>query len=258
MTAAANDLAAVLAAVLVDRCDDPRAVDRVDRALSDALCGLESLLDGAPDDDALHAAVGLAVGLLADARAGHLDRIACRVAAPLVVERLARAAGEGAIEAALAPVLALLGALAAVPDPPGRPSSAADPTPDPALPLEVAVAASIADPTQRSRLLDVLATATVHVPVLHGEVRDTHLALRLLPLVLRDGPVACAFTSASRLAEVAAEAGRGPVPTLELTGAELPLLWPAGHGLALNPGSVLGAVLTEGQVLALASRAPTG
>lgn len=246
MTPVATDLAADLAAVCIDGEGDPGRMARVDDALADALLALESL-----DSSAV---VGLAVGLLADLRHGHLDRIACRVASPLVIERLVRAVGEAEIDGALAPVLVVLGALAVVPDAAGHVSSATDPTPDPELALEVALSAFLSGTADRVRLLDALAEHTVHVPVLHGAVEGDRLALRLVPLVLRDGPVACAFTSARRFDEVVAEAGGRSVPTVAMTGAELVELWPAGHGLALNPGSVLGAVLSEREVRSLPSR----
>lgn len=250
-TERAAALAEDLAAVLIDGTGDAGQVDRVDPALADALSALESLAGRGPAVDAV---VTLATGLLADLRDGHVDRTTCRVASPLVVERLVRAVGEDAIEGVLRPVLVVLGALAVVPDAIGHLSSATDPDPDPSLPLEVALAACIADPSCRGRLLDVLASAVVHVPVLHAAVEGEHLGLRLVPLVLRDGAAACAFTSTGRLDEVVAEAGGRGVPTMAMTGAELVELWPAGHGLALNPGSVLGAVLSEREVRALPSR----
>lgn len=239
-------LAEDLAAVCIDGEDDPAAVARVDDALAGALLALESL-----DGDAV---VGLTAGLLADLRHGQLDRTACRVASPLVIERLIRGVGEAEVDGVLAPVLVVLGALAVVPDAAGHVSSATDPTPDADLALEVALASFVSDPTGRGQLLDALAEHTVHVPVLHAAVDGDRVALRLVPLVLRDGPVACAFTSGRRFAEVVTEAGGRAVPTMAVTGAELVELWPAGHGLALNPGSVLGAVLSEREVRSLLSR----
>lgn len=255
-----SPLADDLGAVLIDGVDDPVRVARIDAALADALLALEALADAdSPGPrQAIDAVVGLSARLLADLRDGHLDRIACRVAAPLVIERLVRAVGEAEVSGALAPVLAVLGAVATVPDAAGLVSSATDATPDPDLALEVALSSFVADPSQRDALLDVLAEATVHVPVLHATVEDDHLALRLVPLVLRDGPVACAFTSVSRFDEVVAEAGGPAVPTMPVTGAELVELWPAGHGLALNPGSVLGAVLSAREVRTLPSRGALG
>lgn len=239
-------LAGDLAAVCIDGDDDPDRIARVDDALAGALLALESL-----DCDAV---VGLVAGLLADLRHGHLDRTACRVASPLVIERLVRAVGEAEIGGVLAPALVVLGALAVVPEDAGHASSATDPTPDRDLAVEVVLAEHLAGPGDRSRLLGVLAEHTVHVPVLHAAVDGDHLALRLVPLVLRDGPVACAFTSTRRFEEVVAEAGGRAVPTMAMTGAELVEVWPAGHGLALNPGSVLGAVLSEREVGSLPSR----
>lgn len=242
MTALIDDLAAVC----IDGDDDPGRIARVDEALAGALLALESL-----ECDAL---VGLAARLLADLRHGHLDRTACRVASPLVIERLVRAVGEAEIDGVLAPALVVLGALAVVPDDAGHTSSATDPTPAADLAVEVALAELLAEPVDRGRLLDVLAEHPVQVPVLHAAVDGDRLALRLVPLVLRDGPVACAFTDTRRVDEVVAEAGGRAVPTMALSGAELAELWPAGHGLALNPGSVLGAVLSEREVRSLPSR----
>lgn len=249
VTREAASLAEDLAVVLIDGDLDPARAARVDDALADALEALEGC--GTSADPAAPAVVGLAVGLLATARHGGLDRTTCRVAAPLVLERVARCFGTGA---AVAPALVLLGALAVVPDPADQRSTALDAAPDRSLPVEVALAASIDDPSGRGAMLDVLAGATVHVPVLHAAVDGDRLALRLVPLVLREGIVACAFTSPERGEEVVAEAGGGAVPVLSVTGSELVELWPPGHGLALNPGSVLGAVLTEREVRSLPSR----
>ncbi len=252
VTPAASALAEDLALVLLDGDPDPVRTQRVDGVLADALGALEALLSD--DADAVVVAVvELAVRLVAELRYGAHDRTTCRVAAPLVLERVARCAGTGG---AVAPVLVLLGALAAVPDRGGRSSMALDATPDPSLPLEVALAERIGDPTAHGALLDRLARSTVHVPVLRAAVEGEQLSLRLVPMVLREGVVACAFTSAGRYEEVVAEAGGDGAPVLAVTGAELVELWPAGHGLVLNPGSVLGAVLTEREVRSLPTRAP--
>lgn len=242
MSALAEDLARVL----IEGGADPDRIDRVDGALAGALDALASRVESLERNELVDAVAALAIQLLVDLRGGELDRIACRVAAPLVSERVENVLGP------VEPLLGLLGALAAVPDGSDEASQALDPGPDPDLPVEVALAAALADPVRRSELLDVLATSTVHVPVLHAEVRQDQLALRFLPLVLRDGVAACAFSHPSRFEEVGA--GGPDVPTMELTGAELVDLWPAGHALSLNPGHVVGAVITEREVRSLARR----
>ncbi len=247
---AASAFAEDLALVLLDGDLDPVRTERVDGVLADALEALEALVSD-DADPVVVAVVELAAQLVVDLRHGFLDRTTCRVAAPLVLERLVRCAGTGA---EVAPALVLLGALAVVPEREGRRSTALDATPDPSRPLEVALAERIGDPAAHGDLLDVLARATVHVPVLHAEVAGNRLALRLVPMVLREGVVACAFTSPERCEEVVAEAGGATAAVLAVTGAELVELWPAGHGLVLNPGSVLGAVLTEREVRALPTR----
>lgn len=247
---AAAALAEDLALVLLDGDHEPARTERVDTALADAIDALASL---APEDDgsALAAVAALAVQLLVELRHGRHDRTTCRVAAPLVLERLARCAGTGAD---VAPALVVLAALAVVPEPHGRPSRALDPTPEASQPLEVALAATIGGTAERGALLDALACSTVHVLVLHAALEGDRLALRLVPMVLREGVVACAFTSPARYEEVVAEAGGQVAPMLAVTGAELVDLWPVGHGLVLNPGSVLGAVLSEREVRALPTR----
>lgn len=250
VTPAAAALAEDLALTLIDGDLDPARAARVDDALADALEALEAVMTGEVGP-ATEAAVSLAVQLLVEARHGRLDRTTCWVVAPLVLERFVRCVGVGA---EVAPVLVVLSALGVVPDPTEQPSTALDPTPDPSLPLEVALAASIEDPSRRPELLDVLATSTVHVPVLHAAVEGDQLAIRVVPLVLREGVVACAFTSPERYDEIVAEAGGAGGAVLTMTGAELVELWPAGHGLAINPGSVLGAVVAEREVRSLPSR----
>ena len=143
VTPSAAALAEDLALVLLDGDLDPVRTARVDDSLADALEALEALLSD-HGDPALAAVVELAVQLLVELRHGRHDRTTCRVAAPLVLERLVRCAGTGPV---VEPVLTLLAALAAVPDGAGHRSTALDPTPDPSLPLEVALAASVEDPT---------------------------------------------------------------------------------------------------------------
>lgn len=250
VTSAAAALAEDLTLVLLDGDPDPARTERVDSVLAAAIEALASL---APEDDgsALAAVAALAVQLLVELRHGRHDRTTCRVAAPLVLERLARCAGTGDD---VAPALVVLAALTVVPEPDGRSSTALDPTPDGSEQLEVSLAASIAGTAERGALLDVLARSTVHVPVLHAAVEGDRLALRLVPMVLREGVVACAFTGPARYEEVVAAAGGQVAPMLAVTGAELVDLWPVGHGLVLNPASVLGAVLSEREVRALPTR----
>ncbi len=243
MTTLAEDLALVC----IDGCNggavDPARIGRVDRAVADALAGLEQAV-GAPEAGELaEALASLVTQLVLDLRHGRLDRTTCRVAAPLALERVARGLGT---TGPVAPALTLLTALAELPDEPSQPGL--DPSPDPDLPLEVALAGSISG-SPRGDLLEVLGASSVHVPVLHAEVLDHHLSLRFLPLVLRDGVAACAFSRPSRSTAPG-------VPLLELAGAELADVWPPGHALSLNPGSVLGTVLTEREVRTLATRVP--
>ncbi|HAS10382.1 MAG TPA: hypothetical protein DCS55_07680 [Acidimicrobiaceae bacterium] len=239
MTTLAEDLALVC----IDGAVDPARVRRVDRAVADALAGLEQVVGGPDTGELAEAVASLVTQLVLDLRHGRLDRASCRVAAPLALERVACGLGT---TGPVAPALALLTALAELPDDPDEPGF--DLSPDPELPLEVALAGSISG-SPRADLLDVLATSSVHVPVLHAEVLDHHLSLRFLPLVLRDGVAACAFSHPSRSTAPG-------VPLLELAGAELSDVWPPGHALSLNPGSVLGTVLTEREVRTLTSRVP--
>lgn len=238
-----------LALVLIDGVDEPERVAVVDEAVAGALEALEVLGDDPDADELLEAVVALVAQVLVDLRSGLMDRVACRVAAALTLERLEQCTGmKGRDE----PVRVLLAALAAVPERGSDPSRSLDPAPAPDLPVEVALAGALSDPTQRPALLDVLATSAVHLPVLHTEVLDEELAIRFLPLVLRDGVAACAFTHPEHFSEVAVDGTH--LPILEVTGAELSDLWPPGHDLALNPGSVLGTVISEREVRSLADR----
>lgn len=247
-------LAEDLAAVLIDGRAATGRNHRVDTALAAALEALEAIgpADGVvPLDRAgVDAVVTLVVQLVVELRHGGLDRPTCRATAPLVLDRVARCFGA---PDRLEPLLVLLSALSVLPDAPGGSElpRALDGRPDPDLPAEVALEAALADPARRRDLLDSLATATLFVPVLDVAVEGEAMSLRLLPLVLREGAVACVFTSQARWDEFVSAAGVPATPALELTGAELRDLWPAGHGLAVNPGSVLGTVVSERDVRAL-------
>lgn len=170
-----------------------------------------------------------------------IDRPTCRIRAAAVRDDLA---ATGLLDTG-GPLSALLDELAVLPDGPERHALALDPTPDPSRPLEMALADGTFDPAGQ-----------LFVPVLDLAVRDEGLALRFLPLVVRGAPMIAAFTSAARVSEHATVAGVGEVPLIELDARELARVCPAGHGIAVNPGAVLGCTLSAEQVVALSALRP--
>ena len=152
-----EELASALDAVLGDAGAAADAELRlVLHALADAAEGLESILDTRPG--ALDPTVEIAViELLHDVRDASADRVGLRLRAGLAVPRVVEALGDHHDPAgrdmmvAAAPLLVLLGALAVLPDE-SLGARFLDPTPDPDRPIELAMAAMVDDPGERSAL----------------------------------------------------------------------------------------------------------
>lgn len=244
---ATHDLADLIAGVVFERDGDAPLPDcaarlRFDDAFAGALETLEEQFDTLGDE----LAAGVYV-LLRDVRAGVVERMDARVTAGILVRHVAAVAGVASVE----PLIRVLGALAVLPDGPDAHDRALDPTPDPSSPIEVAMAAVVDDPGLRSRLRHAVHEGTLIVPVLDLDVRGSELSLQCLPLVVRGAPTIAVFTSEERLAEHAAAAGVGEIPTIEIDGDELSTICPPGHGVVIDPGWVLGCVLEEDEVRAL-------
>ncbi len=215
---------------------------RLDDAVADGLASLEQHFD------AMGAELGVAVFvLLHDMRNGMVDRTSGRVTAEVLLRHVAATVGVASAE----PLIRLLGALAVLPDGPETYSRALDPTPDPESCIEVAMAALVPDPGARGELRRVVHRGSLLVPVLDLGVADNSLSLQCLPVVVRGLPMISVFTSAERVAEHLAAAGICEVPLVAVDGGELSAICPPGHGVAINPGWVVGCVFEEIEVRCL-------
>ncbi|MCA1656445.1 MAG: enhanced serine sensitivity protein SseB [Actinobacteria bacterium] len=99
-------------------------------------------------------------------------------------------------------------------------------------------------------LLRALAAAQVYLPAPAGKPAGAPIPFPLLDV--GGAPFVPAFSSLAQLARFRPGGG----PYLELEGRALAATWPDGHGLALNPGSELGATLTAEQVERLGEAPP--
>lgn len=242
-----HELAALIAATFFELDADaplpsPSARRRLDDAFGGALQSMEDHFESLGDE------LGMATFvLLRDARNGIIDRTSARVTAAVLVRHVAAAVGVASVE----PLIRFLGAMAVLPDGPERYQRALDPSPDPARPIEVAMAAQVVDPGQRGALRRAFHEGSVVVPVLDLGVEGDSVSLQFVPLVIRGMPMISVFTSAERFAEHVAAAGIGDLPVVEVDGHELATVCPPGHGIAINPGWVAGCVLEEIEVRSL-------
>lgn len=256
-------LAADLDAVLFGHARNPAPTARVDSALVDALDGVRWLLETsiATADDVTPTTAEIArvaFDLLVDARHGRIPRPFVRLVAGTAFVHVG---ARSCLHPSAEPLLTVLAALAALPvDTDEAPSLEAQP--DPGCRVEHAIAATLRDPAARPALLDALRAESLQVPVLGvdvgGEAAQQRAEVQLLPVVVRGRPAIAAYTSTSRIEEHARAADAGEVPALLLRGAELARVVPAGHGLVVNPGSLLGLGLSETEVRSLDDRRPGG
>ena len=228
---------------------DLHSTRSADDALAAALEAFEAVLDQLGEETA-----AATYELLRGVRQGEIDRATARIAAGGTLTRILADVETAEDSGPLAPLAVFLGALAAMADDDATAHSF-DATPDPELPIEVAIGATLADPGARGDLCRTLEHGVLHVPVLDLDVTDDGVAIRFLPIVVQGTPMICGFTSPERFADHLAEAGVGEVPLLEVDGAELARLCPSGHGLAINPGSVLGLALDPIEADVLSARA---
>ncbi|WP_436796285.1 SseB family protein [Actinospongicola halichondriae] len=238
-------LGVLLAAVFFDTDALPSTssdIATVEDSLVDAVDALDEHWIGLGDDLARAILV-----LLRDMRHGRLERHGGRVTAAVLRRHVAATIGL----ASAAPLVHLLGAIAAVPDGDGPHQRALDPAPDPDSAIEIAMAAQVADPGARSGLRRALVDSSLLVPVLELGVEGDAISFQFLPVEVRGMPMISAFTSSERVAEHAAAAGVDAVPLIEVAGTELAMVCPPGHGVAINPGWVVGCVLEEIEVRCL-------
>lgn len=232
-----RDLADVLAAQFLSPAGTRlRRRDRA-RAVRAVIDGLD-LADAYRDHlgDALVADLLL---LLRGVKDGTIDRVSCRVTAQTLLRHVVHAID---LDTALA-LVRLLGALAVVPDGDVRMIHALSPVPSPGHAVEEAIAAHLAGDGPAAAVRHALFAATIVVPVLGMGTEAGSITLRLLPLVGRDGPMVSVFTTAARFEEYRHAAQIGTIPTVDVEGWELSVLCPPGHGVSINPGSVLGCAL---------------
>ena len=230
-----------LARVLLGRDADgpdpsPAEVWAVAAGMERALGALDRGLDDLGEQ------VGRAVfELLRSLRSGTTDPSAARFTARVLLLHVGARVDVSTVE----PLVEFLGAVAELPDDEGL----FDATPDPDLPIEVALAAAVADPGARGPLRRAIFEGTLYLPVLEVGVEGEQLALQFVPIVARGCPLVAAFTSRDRL---------GDLPHLAVDGHELAALCPPGHGVMLNPGALLGGVLDEIEVRCLPAAPAVG
>lgn len=199
------------------------------RSMEAAVVALEGCLDELGDD------VGRAVFvLLRDLRAGTIDASSARFSARVLLLHVGARVDPTTVE----PLIVFLGAVAELPDD----ERLLDPTPDPDLPVEVALAAAVADPGARGGLRRAVYAGSLHLPVLDVGMEERQVAIQFVPLVVRGCPMIAAFTSRDRM---------GDLPHLDVDGHELAAICPPGHGIVVNPGAILGGVLDEVEVRCL-------
>ena len=186
--------------------------------------------------DALAAAVFV---LLRGVKDGTIDRVTCRARAWSLLRHVVHAIDPDDAVA----LIRLLGALAVVPDGDARMARALSPVPAPGHAVEEAIAAHLAGDGPAAAVRRALLAATIVVPVLDMGTEAGSITLRLLPLVGRDGPMVSVFSTAERFEEYRHAARIGAIATVEVEGWELSVLVPPGHGVVINPGSVLRCAL---------------
>ncbi|MDZ7674112.1 MAG: SseB family protein [Acidimicrobiales bacterium] len=242
----ARALDAVFFAARPDAPDPPpRVVRRADTCMAGGLEVLDERFD-----DLGAALVTVLFQLLRAVRLGTLSRVRCRMSAEILLRHVAEVYAE---DRGMVPLVELLGALASLPDGPDREDRFLDPTPDPDQPIEVALADALRDPDTAPCIAGAVARGRLYAPVLDLGVDDERLEVQFLPLVINGDPVIATFTSRERFDDHVNSTGIGDVPVIEIVGAELPQLCPPGHGVFVNPGSVLGHLFTEDEVRALAA-----
>lgn len=187
--------------------------------------------------------------LLRAVRDGTLSRVRARLTAEMLLRYVAE---EFVDDRGMLPLIELLGALAELPEGPDREDHFLDPTPDPDLPVEVALAAAVSDPDTAAAIAPAVARGRLHAPVLDLGADGTRLEIQFLPLLIDGDPVIATFSSPARFEDHAHATGIGDVPVIEIEGAELAELCPPGHGVFVNPGAVLGHRLSEDEVRRLA------
>lgn len=234
---------------------DPARAERVDAALVAGLDGIEWLL-GSQADDVRSTPTGIEVAraafdLIVDVRRGRMPRSFARLAAGATFLHVG-ARTEMHPEAE--PLLRVLAALAALPTD-SREGPSLEVAADPGSTIEQAIAVARRDPVARLALLDVLREEELQLPVLGvavgGASARRRAEVRFLPVVVAGRPAIAAYTSTARIEEHARDAGVGEVPAMRLRGADLGRVVPAGHGLILNPGSLLGMGFTAAEVAGL-------
>lgn len=206
------------------------------RSIEAAAVALEECLD------LLGHEVGRAVFLLLrDLRAGTIDASSARFSARVLLLHVGARVDPTSVE----PLIAFLGAVADLPDD----ERLLDPTPDPDLPIEVALAEAVADPGARGGLRRAVFAGSLHLPVLDVGMEERRVAIQFVPMAVRGSPMIVAFTSLGRM---------GDLPHLDVEGRELAAICPPGHGIIVNPGAILGGVLDEVEVRCLPAAPSVG
>lgn len=254
-----SSLADALARAFFDHLEPDRGTShRVDRALAAALDGVEWLVDRCddsdPDSDSDSETAGAdlrlaraSFDLLAEVRQGRCDRVTTRSVSGVLLHRLVAHVG---LDGPTRPLAVALAALAVLPG--DVDDRSFDPTPDPAWPLEAEIVQTLADPAARLGFLAAAADAELHLPIVTIEPGAGTAAVQFIPLMRHGRPAIAAYTSPERMNRHARTAGVD-VPGLVFRGRELAEVLPSGHGVILNPGSVLGLAISEAEVGGLVS-----
>lgn len=253
---------------------DDRYVIMVDDLLSDGLLAaerFEKLQVVAPDvrpdavDELVYGVMKECLETVLAVRYRQISREECRQLALITHDHVIRTFGSNA---ATAPMLQALAALYALPDGPDHFVLANNPEPDPGVPFEAVIAATLAGADDETMLVDALATSSFIMPVLGASLEERALELQFLPVTTEHGPAVAAWTSQARFDEYRpainqpAEGGRersrderaarscpaGGVYPMVITGAELRDLCPPGHGVIVNPGALLSVTLPEASI----------
>lgn len=223
----------------------PVAVDAVDAALHDALVAIERRLDGpAPPDPAVREVLAGSFELLDGFRHHRWAPAETRIRAGHVLSHVvAHLDADG-------PLARIVAALAMMPA--EDEAARFDPAPDPQVPLEQAVVDALGDPAMRPRLLRALADHAVILPVLAVEAAGPKAAVRFAAVERAGRPAVAAYTSEARFRAHCTAAGV-EVEAMVLAGGALAGAVPPGHGLVLNPGSVVGVGISAAELRRLAN-----
>lgn len=240
--------ARALSAVFFDDGPGPDPPSWIQRRASTCMADALEVLEHRIDDLGVELATAT-YHLLRAMRDGTLGRVRGRLTAEILLRYVAE---EFVDDPAMLPLIELLGALVELPDGPDRENRFLDPTPDPDLPVEVALAVAVSDPDAVAAIVSTVARGRLHAPVLDLGADGTRLEIQFLPLLVAGDPAIATFTSRARFEDHARATGVGDVPVVEIDGAELAELCPPGHGVFVNPGSVLGHRLSEAEVRRLA------